>query len=103
MSARRSPGKLLARKRPHLIPVYDAVVKCALGKPKSFWRSLHEAISADEHGLRPRLAELRADVPYQVSDLRILDVVIWMGHSVEHRRVCKRRRPAAGEAAGAGS
>jgi hypothetical protein len=26
-------GKLLARKRPKLVPVYDGVVKCALGNP----------------------------------------------------------------------
>jgi Family of unknown function (DUF6308) len=28
-------GKLLARKRPALIPVYDSVVRCALGRPKN--------------------------------------------------------------------
>lgn len=29
-------GKLLARKRPRLLPVYDRVVRCVLGRPKSF-------------------------------------------------------------------
>ena len=27
-------GKLMARKRPRLIPVYDDVVKCALDEPQ---------------------------------------------------------------------
>lgn len=27
-------GKLLARKRPRLLPVYDKVVRCALGRPR---------------------------------------------------------------------
>lgn len=30
-------GKVLARKRPHLIPVYDNVVRCALGRPAGPW------------------------------------------------------------------
>lgn len=29
-------GRPLARKRPHLIPVYDDVVRCALGTPKGW-------------------------------------------------------------------
>jgi hypothetical protein len=30
-------GKLLARKRPHLIPVWDHVVRCAMGYPENAW------------------------------------------------------------------
>ena len=30
-------GKLLARKRPRLIPVWDNVVRCALGRPANAW------------------------------------------------------------------
>jgi hypothetical protein len=33
-------GKLLARKRPRLIPVWDNVVRCAFGRPKRAWRWL---------------------------------------------------------------
>lgn len=37
-------GKLLARKRPALIPVYNGVVRCALGWPKDFWTALRDAL-----------------------------------------------------------
>jgi uncharacterized protein DUF6308 len=71
-------GKLLARKRPRLIPVYDDVVRLALGAPGSYWTSLWEAFR-DGDRLRIPLEEIRsaADVEW-MSLLRVLDVVIWM-------------------------
>lgn len=39
-------GKLLARKRPRLLPVYDQVVRCVLGRPRAFWLALHAALRA---------------------------------------------------------
>jgi hypothetical protein len=51
-------GKLLARRRPHLVPVYDGVVKCGRGAaivvactPRGVDRPSHEG--------RERLTELR--------------------------------------------
>lgn len=81
-------GKLMARKRPHLLPVYDNVVSCALGKPKRLWQSLHAVLTTDTAGTRSRLVELRASacIPAEVGELRILDVVIWMGHRQQHQR-----------------
>ncbi|MDX2581640.1 DUF6308 family protein [Streptomyces scabiei] len=79
-------GKLLARKRPRLLPVYDKVVRCALGRPRpSFWLALHAALRADDHALHRQLFELRqvAGVPETVSALRICDVAVWMGHRAE--------------------
>ncbi|MEV3875060.1 DUF6308 family protein [Streptomyces sp. NPDC049906] len=76
-------GKLLARKRPRLLPVYDRVVRCALGRPRpSFWLALHAALREDDAGLHRRLLELRqvAGVPETVSALRVCDVAVWMGH-----------------------
>jgi hypothetical protein len=53
-------GKLLARKRPQLIPVYDRVVRCAFGAPKPMWQWLHE-LCADRDGELPqRLQAIRA-------------------------------------------
>ncbi|MEU3241147.1 DUF6308 family protein, partial [Streptomyces anthocyanicus] len=40
-------GKLLARKRPRLLPVYDQVVRCILRRPPSFWLDLQAALQAD--------------------------------------------------------
>ncbi|MYR55299.1 hypothetical protein GTY54_03225 [Streptomyces sp. SID625] len=79
-------GKLLARKRPRLLPVYDKVVRCALGRPRpSFWLALHAALRADDHSLHRQLLALRqvAGVPETVSALRVCDVVVWMGHRAE--------------------
>ncbi|MFF1769066.1 DUF6308 family protein [Streptomyces sp. NPDC058249] len=80
-------GKLLARKRPRLLPVYDQVVRCLLGRPQSFWLTLHAALRADDYALHRRLLALResAGVPETVSALRICDVVLWMRHHGEHR------------------
>ncbi|MFI6730610.1 DUF6308 family protein [Streptomyces atratus] len=63
-------GKLLARKRPRLLPVYDKVVRCALGRPRpSFWLALHAALREDDRALHRQLLELRqvAGVPETVS------------------------------------
>ncbi|MFE9769536.1 DUF6308 family protein [Streptomyces sp. NPDC005808] len=78
-------GKLLARKRPQLLPVYDRVVRCAVGRPPSFWLALHTALREDGAALHRQLLELRqvARVPETVSALRVCDVVVWMGHRAE--------------------
>ncbi|MFJ8351769.1 DUF6308 family protein [Streptomyces sp. NPDC094153] len=79
-------GKLLARKRPRLLPVYDKVVRCALGRPRpSFWLALHAALRADDYALHRQLLVLRqvAGVPETVSALRVCDVAVWMGHRAE--------------------
>ncbi|WP_344409347.1 DUF6308 family protein [Streptomyces viridochromogenes] len=80
-------GKILARKRPRLLPVYDQVVRCVLGRPTSFWLDLHSALRAGDRALHHELLALRrsAKVPETVSALRICDVVLWMRHHVEHR------------------
>lgn len=73
-------NKLLARKRPQLIPVYDSVVRSWLGAPRPLWEPL--ALALQEPGRRTRIEALGsgADVG-QASVLRILDVAIWMLHS----------------------
>ncbi len=80
-------GKLLARKRPHLIPVYDGVVKCAVGRPPDFWIWLHDMLRSDEGLLARRLVDVgnAAKIPTGVSALRVLDVVLWMRHHKPHR------------------
>ncbi|MBD0745030.1 hypothetical protein BG418_25640 [Streptomyces sp. CBMA152] len=80
-------GKLLARKRPRLLPVYDHVVRCVLGRPKTFWLDLHAALRADNWALHHDLMALRqaADLPETVSVLRVCDVVLWMHHRTDHQ------------------
>jgi hypothetical protein len=81
-------GKLLARKRPRLLPVYDQVVRCVLGRPKSFWLDLHAALRVDNWALHHNLMALRqaADLPETVSALRVCDVVLWMHHRTDHQQ-----------------
>ncbi|WP_436521086.1 DUF6308 family protein [Actinoplanes sp. HUAS TT8] len=80
-------GKLIARKRPHLIPVYDRVVRCLFGRPQQVWVRLHDRLAEDGAELRGELAALRtrAELRPGISLLRVLDVVLWMRHHDEHR------------------
>jgi hypothetical protein len=79
-------GKLLGRKRPSLIPVYDNVVRCAFGWPQNFWIALHEALRQDDGRFRATLNDLieRAGISAQVTPLRALDVAVWMRHRSLH-------------------
>ncbi|MFG1759764.1 DUF6308 family protein [Micromonospora echinofusca] len=79
-------GKLLARKRPHLVPVYDEVVACAFRTRRGFWRWLHGRLEEEDAILADRLADLRreAGLPDAISLLRVLDVVMWMRHRDDH-------------------
>jgi hypothetical protein len=79
-------GKLLARKRPALIPVYDNVVRCAYGWPRNVWMALREALRQDGGSFLATLNDLRlqAELPYQITPLRVLDVAVWMRHRPVH-------------------
>ncbi|GAB3349555.1 hypothetical protein GCM10027300_12740 [Modestobacter lapidis] len=81
-------NKLLARKRPQLIAVYDGVVSCAFGCPPGLWSWLQPLFAARDGALPDLLAWQRdaAGVPEAVSPLRVLDVIIWMRHEGEHRQ-----------------
>ncbi len=80
-------GKLLARKRPKLLPVYDRVVRCAYGQPQDAWVWLVGMFATDNGILNERLLAARAaaGVPQKVSALRVLDVIVWMRHRPNHR------------------
>ena len=79
-------NKLLARKRPQLIPVYDRVTRCAYGRPDGLWLWLVGLFAEDGGVLGERLAAARkaAGLPDCVTDLRTLDVITWMRHHREH-------------------
>lgn len=70
--------KLLARKLPRLIPIYDSVVGRVSGIGQAHWEPLRQSLRADD--LQDRLLGLRerAGLGPEVSALRILDVVTWM-------------------------
>lgn len=82
-SGRVIAGKLLARKRPHLVPVYDRRVKEAFRRPTiddCFWAALAAALRADSGAFRDQLARLRdkAGIGEDIGILRVCDVIAWM-------------------------
>lgn len=77
-------SKLLARKRPRLVPVYDSVIREHVFNNSGVqWVPLWSALRADDGALHQRLLKLRAaaGLPDDVSPLRIFDVLAWMDGS----------------------
>lgn len=75
-------SKLLAAKRPRLLPIWDSFVAEAtdMGTQGHWWR-VQYVLNDDDRRVWNWLRELRplaANVPDAVSDLRILDVLLWM-------------------------
>lgn len=73
-------GKLLAAKRPRLIPILDSRVKTVLHPPAGrFWVSMHEQLCDESR--RQTIAAVCDCAPDHVSLLRQIDVALWMeGH-----------------------
>jgi hypothetical protein len=73
-------GKLIARKRPRLIPIYDSVVQAEVNPTGSFWIALNHELRANDHALHKHLISLRdeAGIGDDISPLRVFDVVTWM-------------------------
>lgn len=70
-------GKLMAAKRPHLIPILDEKVASVLKPPeKRFWVTLYDQL-ADE-SRRQRIADVCDCAPDNVTLLRRIDVALWM-------------------------
>jgi hypothetical protein len=73
-------SKLLARKRPKLIPIYDRVVKSVTGGDRDFWAPFCAQLQADGRALDRRLQVLRelAGLEASISTIRVFDVIAWM-------------------------
>lgn len=78
-------SKLIARKRPHLIPIYDKVLGNAVygGTSQGQWVRMHAALTADGGALSDHLTTLRdlSGLPEWISLLRIFDVIAWLDGS----------------------
>ncbi len=72
-------SKLLARKRPRLIPIYDQQVSqlVDLGKGASWWISLREALTPEVRDHLQRAHDV-AELGPRIASLRTLDVILWM-------------------------
>jgi len=85
-------SKLMARKRPQLIPIVDKVVASFLRAPKGqYWLAFREALSDEER--RRRIDRLRPGGAEMISTLRVLDAAIWMGALATRNRRRRRRVP----------
>lgn len=76
--------KLLARKRPRLVPIVDDVVKRhVFSGGTQQWAPLHAALRAENGALWRHLHELRdaALLGEEVTALRVFDVLAWMDGS----------------------
>lgn len=74
-------SKLLARKRPHLVPVYDTVVAAELGLVDGrLWQPLNAWLTADAQANERQLHRIRAaaGLGTDISLLRVFDVLTWM-------------------------
>lgn len=79
---RTKTSKLLAAKRPHLIPVYDSVIERSLGPVADYWDAYRFALA--DSGAEPWVAATEA-APDHVSFLRRLDAALWM-HGTQPRQ-----------------
>ncbi|MDV8078025.1 DUF6308 family protein [Rhodococcus sp. IEGM 1370] len=72
--------KLMARKRPRLVPIYDTVVGRVLNTNTVHRDPIREALRANGGALDERLRSIRskAGLPDEISALRVLDVIAWM-------------------------
>ena len=77
-------SKIMARKRPELVPIQDSVVVRELGAADAtfwdlWWQAMHLQIEGNQV-VKNFAVELRASVPQaeNLSLLRTLDIVIWM-------------------------
>lgn len=70
-------GKLLAAKRPRLIPILDNKVRGLIKPPTSqFWISMWDELSDESR--RTAITQVCAGAPADVSLLRRIDVALWM-------------------------
>ncbi|QOT17933.1 DUF6308 family protein [Paenarthrobacter sp. YJN-5] len=74
-------SKIMARKRPRLIPIFDSVVGPLMGHttPEGQWKTWHSVLT-DGSGLQQRLRSIKTEsgIDKDISELRTMDVVLWM-------------------------
>jgi hypothetical protein len=79
--------KLCARKRPHLVPILDRVIKDWLAlEIGGYWKTIRSLLNDDDRLQQLRLLaqeaeRLGAPDVTRVPDLRLFDSLIWMFHS----------------------
>jgi hypothetical protein len=72
-------SKILARKRPKLIPITDKLVGDLVGRQGDYWLQWYTALT-DGSNLKGRLNTIKkeAGIEQDPTPLRVLDVILWM-------------------------
>jgi hypothetical protein len=75
-----SASKLLARKRPRLMPIEDRSVMASLGHEGDYWAALRHFLFRDSHAASKWLQAVRtyAGLEEDISEIRIFDILTWM-------------------------
>ncbi len=68
-------SKLLATKRPRLVPIYDSVIEGQLGPVDNYWAAFRYALDEETRFL---FAMATLEAPADVSFLRRVDALLWM-------------------------
>lgn len=73
-------SKVLARKRPHLIPIYDSVVRSQFGAQgvSDQWQGICALFEQPDFSVHLELLRDTSGIGEDISLLRVLDVVVWM-------------------------
>lgn len=89
-------GKLLARKRPRLLPVYDSRIKKVLGRPHTdnkWWHDLHDQLINDQGFVQELESVRRKAGAGHMSLLRVFDVMCWMFSWEGEHGPCSQKMP----------
>lgn len=79
-------SKLIARKRPDLIPVWDSVVTGLTGQgSKGSWAWLRSELRGSDSSLDRWIRDTAPDELIDISTIRLLDVILWMVGFGRHR------------------
>ena len=79
-------SKILAAKRPRLIPILDRVVVGSLLQTDNTWRAIQDVLNVDSYRSKLEKALNHDVVPPSVSLLRRIDVVIWFNNHEKFRK-----------------
>lgn len=78
---RTRTSKLLACKRPRLLPIWDSFVEIATGlDTRDYWRHFQTVLLADDRRIWEWLGEVQSNAssPDSLARLRVLDILLWM-------------------------
>lgn len=86
LSGTTKRSKIMAAKRPRLIPVLDRVVKGTLPKTENSWTAIQDVLKVEKNRKALQKALDLKVVPSSVSLLRRIDIVIWTNNEKNFRR-----------------